>query len=94
MCGSGDIGRIQGEAMTTQDKIAETMTRTTAEKLNLCREVVRLLNRDIDGLREEVAALREALAPFANRAAEKAAAGKCSPLTESQWNRALEVYQK
>ena len=80
--------------MNTQDKITETMTRTTADKLNLCREVVRSLNRDIDGLREEVAALREALAPFANRAAEKAMGGKCSPLTESQWKRALEVYQR
>lgn len=36
--------------------------------------------------------LREALAPFANRAAERAAGGPYRHITDSQWARALEVY--
>ena len=42
---------------------------------------------------ERVAELMEALAPFANRAAEKGMGGKYSALTDSQWRRALETYQ-
>ena len=44
-------------------------------------------------LTERVAELMEALAPFANRCAEKAQGGKYSALTDSQWRRALETYQ-
>ena len=45
-------------------------------------------------LTERVAALMEALAPFANRCAEKGMGGKYSALTDSQWRRALETYQE
>jgi hypothetical protein len=43
-------------------------------------------------LREENTRLREALAPFANRAAERAAGGPYRPITDAQWARALEAY--
>jgi hypothetical protein len=42
----------------------------------------------------EIAALREALAPFANREAERAFGGGVSALTDAQWRRALEAYQE
>ena len=55
----------------------------------------------INGQAEEISVLREALAPFANRAAEKGMGcraalpgGKYSVLTDSQWCRALEAYQE
>ena len=45
-------------------------------------------------LTERVEELMEALAPFANRCAEKAQGTKYSALTDSQWRRALETYQE
>ncbi len=42
---------------------------------------------------ERELALREALAPFANREAEfRCGTGRLSEITDSQWDRALEVY--
>jgi hypothetical protein len=46
----------------------------------------------ITELREENSRLREALAPFANRAAERAMGGPYRPITNSQWLLALETY--
>jgi len=63
--------------------VAETL-RTPASNVDI---------QEKENLRTEVAALREALAPFANRAAEKAKGTKYSVLTDSQWRRALETYQ-
>ncbi|MBM3744581.1 MAG: hypothetical protein FJW34_02145 [Acidobacteria bacterium] len=40
----------------------------------------------------EIERLREALAPFANRAAERAAGGPYRPIRDREWARALEVY--
>ena len=51
------------------------------------------LRAKVSELTERVAELMEALAPFANRCAEKAQGGKYSALTDSQWRRALETYQ-
>jgi hypothetical protein len=54
--------------------------------------------KEYEELETECRRLREALAPFANRAAERAMQGetgrKHSALTESQWRRALEAYQE
>ena len=72
----------------------------TARVDSMEAEVKRSYER-INGQAEEIAALREALAPFANRADEKGMGcraalpgGKYSVLTDSQWTRALEVYQE
>ena len=92
-----EVCALAVDAITSTERIALAPRSdgfySTAEYSTIEAEVNRS-HEIINGQTEEIATLREALAPFANRAAEKAAAGKCSPLTESQWNRALEVYQK
>jgi hypothetical protein len=76
---------------TTIDEAREILDTLWLQGAN--RAAVEKVLEALNSERARVAELIEALAPFANRTAEKAMGTKYSALTDSQWRRALETYQ-